>query len=143
MAIFVVVILLWNTFQHSKANRQELNFTQFMEDVEKGKVAEVTIRGQQLSGKFKGGAEYPDGEEFTAQLPNYPDLVKDLQKSDVVIKAEEPRDNPLIAVLFTWAPLLLIVVLWIFFMRQMQTGGNKALSFGKSKAKLLNTSGKK
>jgi cell division protease FtsH len=143
MAIFVVVILLWNTFQHSKANRQELNFTQFMEAVEKGKVAEVTIRGQQLSGKFKGGAEFPDGEEFTAQLPNYPDLVKDLQKSDVVIKAEEPRDNPLIAVLFTWAPLLLIVVLWIFFMRQMQTGGNKALSFGKSKAKLLNTSGKK
>ena len=59
------------------------------------------------------------------------------------IKAEEPRDNPLLAVLLTWAPVLLIVGLWIFFMRQMQTGGNKALSFGKSKAKLLNTSGKK
>jgi cell division protease FtsH len=143
MAIFVVVILLWNTFQRSKTNHRELNFTEFTEAVEKGKVAEVTIRGQQLSGKFKSGAEVPEGEEFTTQLPNYPDLVKDLQKSDVVIKAEEPRENPLIAVLFTWAPVLLIVALWIFFMRQMQTGGNKALSFGKSKAKLLNTSGKK
>ena len=59
------------------------------------------------------------------------------------ISAKKPRDNPLIAVLFTWAPVLLIVALWIFFMRQMQTGGNKALSFGKSKAKLLNTTGKK
>jgi len=143
MAIFVVVILLWNTFQRSKTNHQELSFTQLLEDVNAGKVKEVTIRGQQLTGKFKGGAEFPDNEEFTTQLPNYPDLVKDLQKSNVVIKAEEPRENPLIAVLFTWAPVLLIVALWIFFMRQMQTGGNKALSFGKSKAKLLNTSGKK
>jgi cell division protease FtsH len=141
MAIFVVVILLWNTFQRSKTNHQELSFTQLLEDVKAGKVKEVTIRGQQLTGKLK--TEFPDGEEFTTQLPNYPDLVKDLQKSDVIIKAEEPRENPLIAVLFTWAPVLLIVALWIFFMRQMQTGGNKALSFGKSKAKLLNTSGKK
>jgi cell division protease FtsH len=144
MAIFVVVILLWQTFQGGKANRQELSFSQFLEVVQKGKVAEVTIRGQQLTGKFRGGAEYNDGEEFTTQLPpEYPELVKDLRAANVEIKAEEPRENPLIAILFTWAPILLIVVLWILFMRQMQTGGNKALSFGKSKAKLLNTSGKK
>jgi cell division protease FtsH len=144
MAIFVVVILLWQTFQGGKANRQELSFTQFLEVVQKGKVAEVTIRGPQLTGKFRGGAEYNEGEEFTTQLPpEYPDLVKDLRASNVEIKAEEPRENPLIAILFTWAPILLIVVLWVLFMRQMQTGGNKALSFGKSKAKLLNTSGKK
>jgi cell division protease FtsH len=143
MAIFVVVILLWNTFQNGRTDQEELNFSEFMQKVEEGKVAEVTVRGQQLTGAFRGGAEYPDGQQFRVQLPEYPDLVKDLQRADVVIKAEEPRDNPLLAVLFTWAPVLLIVVLWIFFMRQMQTGGNKALSFGKSKAKLLNTSGKK
>ncbi len=144
MAIFVVVILLWQTFQGGKASRQELSFTQFLEVVEKGKVAEVTITGQKVTGKFKGGAEYDEGEEFTTQLPpEYPELVQDLKRAKVAINAEEPRENPLIAVLFTWAPILLIVVLWIFFMRQMQTGGNKALSFGKSKAKLLNTSGKK
>jgi cell division protease FtsH len=144
MAIFVVVLLLWQTFQGGKANRHELSFTQFLEVVQKGRVSEVTIRGQQLTGKFRGGAEYNEGEEFTTQLPpEYPDLVKDLRAANVEIKAEEPRENPLLAILFTWAPILLIVVLWVLFMRQMQTGGNKALSFGKSKAKLLNTSGKK
>jgi cell division protease FtsH len=70
-------------------------------------------------------------------------MVRQLRQSGVRISVEEPHENPFIAVLLTWAPVLLIVGLWIFFMRQMQTGGNKALSFGKSKAKLLNTSGKK
>jgi len=144
MAIFVVVILLWQTFQGGKHKTDELSFSQFRDRVQKGQVAEVTIRGQQLTGKYRGGAELNQGQEFSTQLPpEYPDLVKDLSAANVDIKAEEPRENPLIAILFTWAPILLIVVLWILFMRQMQTGGNKALSFGKSKAKLLNTSGKK
>ncbi|NHZ73600.1 MAG: ATP-dependent zinc metalloprotease FtsH, partial [Nitrospirae bacterium] len=75
--------------------------------------------------------------------PEYPDLVTELRDAGVIIKAEEPRENPLLQFLFGWAPFLLIIGLWIFFMRQMQSGGNKALSFGKSKAKLLSTSGKK
>ncbi|HSN88434.1 MAG TPA: ATP-dependent zinc metalloprotease FtsH [Thermoanaerobaculia bacterium] len=142
MAIFVVVILLWNSFQGGKSAQQELTFTQFMEKVDQRKVSEVTIRGQQLTGKFKDAGEA--GQEFKTQVPlQYDELVKELRAANVDIKAEEPRENPLIAVLFTWAPVLLIVGLWIFFMRQMQTGGNKALSFGKSKAKLLNASGKK
>jgi cell division protease FtsH len=148
MAIFGVVILLWNTFQGGKAAQKELTFSEFTTAVKAGEVSEVTIRGKQLSGKFSdrsgaGDSRYQGGQEFKTQLPDYPDLVKDLQASNVKIKAEEPRDNPLVAVLLTWAPVLLIVGLWIFFMRQMQTGGNRALSFGKSKAKLLNTSGKK
>ncbi|HEX4964968.1 MAG TPA: ATP-dependent zinc metalloprotease FtsH [Thermoanaerobaculia bacterium] len=148
MAIFGVVILLWNTFQSGKAAQKDLNFSEFTAAVKNGEVTEVTIRGKQLSGKFSGRSttgesRYPAGQEFKTQLPDYPDLVKDLQTANVQIKAEEPRENPLLAVLLTWAPVLLIVGLWIFFMRQMQTGGNRALSFGKSKAKLLNTSGKK
>jgi cell division protease FtsH len=143
MAIFVVVILLWNTFQRSKTSQEDISFTQFMENVRQGKVAAVTIIGdQEVTGKYKG-TELPQGKEFKVKLPPYPDLVKDLQAANVDIEAEQPRENPLLAILFTWAPVLLIVALWIFFMRQMQTGGNKALSFGKSKAKLLNTSGKK
>jgi cell division protease FtsH len=70
-------------------------------------------------------------------------LVPKLRAAHVDITVEEPKDNPLLTVLFTWAPVLVIVALWVFFMRQMQSGGNKALSFGKSKAKLLNASGKK
>jgi cell division protease FtsH len=142
MAIFGVVILLWNTFQGGKAVQKELTYTDFLANVEQGKVAEVTIRDRQLTGKYKG--ESLAGQEFkTTLLSDDPQLVPELRKANVKIRAEEARENPLLAVLLTWAPVLLIVGLWIFFMRQMQTGGNKALSFGKSKAKLLNASGKK
>src|SRR6201994_971399 len=142
MAIFGVVILLWNTFQGGKTAQKDLSYSQFVAAVQQGKVAEVTIRGKQLTGKYK--ADVLGGQEFkTTLLDNDPDLVKQLRQFNVQIIAEEPHENPLLAVLLTWAPVLLIVGLWIFFMRQMQTGGNKALSFGKSKAKLLNTSGKK
>ena len=148
MAIFGVVILLWNTFQGGKAAQKELTFSELTSAVKSGEISEVTIRGKQLSGKFSGKSatgesRYSAGQEFKTQLPDYPDLVKDLQGSNVQIKAEEPRDNPLLGALLNFAPVLLIVGLWIFFMRQMQSGGNRALSFGKSKAKLLNASGKK
>ena len=142
MAIFGVVILLWNTFQGGKAAQQQLDYSELVSKVQTGKVAEVTIRGEQLTGKYKG--DTLAGQEFkTTILPDDPQLLQELRNAKVRIKVEEPRENPLLAVLLTWAPVLLIVGLWIFFMRQMQTGGNKALSFGKSKAKLLNTSGKK
>jgi cell division protease FtsH len=142
MAIFGVVILLWNTFQGGKAPQKPVDNSEFMTAVQQGKVAEVKISGKQLTGKYK--SDYLGGQEFkTTLLDDDPDLIKQLRESKVRISAEEPHENPFIAVLLTWAPVLLIVGLWIFFMRQMQTGGNKALSFGKSKAKLLNTSGKK
>jgi cell division protease FtsH len=143
LAIFVVVILLWNTVQAGRVTRVSLTFTEFLEQVEKGQIAEVTIRGQELIGSFTEGGQYPEGDHFYTYLPEYPNLVEELRDSGVVIKAEEPKENPLLQFLFGWAPFLLIIGLWIFFMRQMQSGGNKALSFGKSKAKLLNTTNKK
>jgi cell division protease FtsH len=146
MAIFVVVILLWNTFQNGKAAAKELDYSALMQAVQKNRVAEVTIRDdQEVSGKYKGGGEYAEGTEFTSQLPFKSDstFIQKLESAGVVVRGEKTKENPLLTVLFTWAPVLLIVALWIFFMRQMQTGGNKALSFGKSKAKLLNTTGKK
>src|ERR1700687_1046751 len=145
MAIFVVVILLWNTFQTNKSARKEMKFSEFDQAVERGRVAEVTLHGQQVTGKFKAGGEYAEGDEFHTQVPtDYSSvLIPKLRAAHVDITVEEPKDNPLLTVLFTWAPVLVIVALWVFFMRQMQSGGNKALSFGKSKAKLLNASGKK
>jgi cell division protease FtsH len=145
MVIFVVVILLWNTIQAGNVGRHELNFTEFSEEVEAGRISEVMISGQKVSGKFRSGGKYPEGETFMTYMPpEYGDeLVRELRSSKVEITAEEPRENPLIQFLIFWAPILLIIGLWIFFMRQMQTGGNKALSFGKSKAKLVNQVGKK
>ena len=142
MVIFVLVILLWNQFQAGRSPQRELTFTELMAEVEAGHVAEVTIRGQELKGTFKEGAQYEDGGQFSANLPDYPELISELRENGVTIRAEEPRESPLLAIL-TWAPMLLILGLWIFFMRQMQSGGNKALSFGKSKAKLMNAGGKK
>jgi cell division protease FtsH len=143
MVIFVLVIVLWNAFKAGQGGKHELTFTELMEQVENGRVSEVTIRGEQLTGRFKAGGRYAKGEEFATQLPAYPDLVKELRTSGVEIKAEEARDSPLLTVLLTWAPFLVIIGLWVVFMRQMQSGGNRALSFGKSRAKLLNTSTRK
>ncbi|MEO8503559.1 MAG: ATP-dependent zinc metalloprotease FtsH [Acidobacteriota bacterium] len=141
--IFVVVILLWNTFQAGKTARHEINFSEFLDNVEQNHIKDVTIRGPQITGTYRRGGAHAEGDEFITQAPPYPDLPKELRAAKVEIKAEEPKESPLVTLLFSWAPLLLIVGLWIFFMRQMQSGGNKALSFGKSKAKLLNASGKK
>jgi cell division protease FtsH len=146
MAIFVVVILLWNTFQAGKTVHKDLDFSAFRSALARGLVTEVTIKdNSRISGKLKSGAEFAEGTEFTTSLPFKSDtaFVKELEGSHVVIKAEETKENPVISILLGWAPLILIVAFWIFFMRQMQSGGNKAMSFGKSKAKLLNTAGKK
>lgn len=145
IAILMVVIVLWTTFQSGRIQSSKLTFTDFLEHVERGRVADVEIRGQDLSGKFKEGTErFPDGGSFTTYLPpEYPELISQLRDADVQIRADEPRSNPLLQFLFTWAPFLLIIGLWVFFMRQMQSGGNKALSFGKSRAKLLTNTGKK
>jgi cell division protease FtsH len=143
IAILVVVILLWNTVQAGRTQKANLTFSEFMEQVENGNVAEVEIRGQDLSGTFRGSDRYREGDAFTTYAPDYPGLVDELRAASVEIKAAEPKTNPLLQFLFGWAPFLLLFGLWIFFMRQMQTGGNKALSFGKSRAKLLSASGKK
>jgi cell division protease FtsH len=143
VVIFVVGILLISTFQAGRPRTHELSFTEFLEELGKSRIKEVTIRGPQLTGTFKAGGKYAENEAFKTQVPDYPDLVKELRAAEVAIKAETPRENPFFTILVTWAPVLVIVGLWIFFMRQMQSGGNRALSFGKSKAKLLSATGKK
>jgi cell division protease FtsH len=144
LLIIGVVVLLWQAIDSGSGNREELFFSEFMNRVEEGQIAEVTIRENELTGKYKGNTGQPeDREDFYVQLPEYPDLPKELNDAGVFIKAEKKKDSPLLAIFLTWGPVLLIVALWIFFMRQMQSGGNKAMSFGKSRAKLLTTSGKK
>jgi len=145
MVIFIVVILLWNTFQAGRSERHDLNFNEFTAQLERGHVKTVTLRDKSVTGEFKEGGRYADGETFHVELPFEPDpaFVKELLDKEVEVKAEPPKDNPLFAILVGWAPVLLLIGLWIFFMRQMQSGGNKALSFGKSKAKLLSSSTRK
>jgi cell division protease FtsH len=148
MVIFVIALLIWNVFKTGQETPEELTFSQFMERVQAGKIDQVIVRGSEIRGTFKtgdgkprpaGGREY----DFKTFAPNYPDLVKELRASSVSIKAEEAREGTLLTALMSWAPVLLLIGFWLFLMRQMQAGGNKALSFGKSKARLLTSSQKK
>src|SRR5690625_3053577 len=103
-----------------------------MENVENGQVQEVTIQGNNISGRLG------DGRSFQTYAPDDPSLVERLREAGTLIKAEPQESvNPLLSILISWFPMLLLIGVWIFFMRQMQSGGGKAMGFGKSKAKLL------
>ncbi len=148
MAIFLVVILLFQALQGGMSSGdEEMSLTEFTQAVENGRVAKVTTEGATVHGTLRGDAADGRPAEFTVQLPHAqyadPQFVAKLEDNGVEVASEEVEDNALLGILSFWAPMLLIIGLWIFFMRQMQGGGNKALSFGKSKAKLLNTTGKK
>ena len=142
MVILVVILLLFRVVDVGRTNTATVSFTEFMEMVKKGDVEKVTIRGQEIRGFKKGAVE---GREpgVRAYAPAYNDLTADLMKANVKITAEEPREGSFLVILLQWAPILFLIGLWIFIMRQMQTGGNRAMQFGKSRAKMLTPNQKK
>ena len=142
VVIIVLVFLLWSLFQTTKNTSELVQYSEFMTRVKAGQVAQVKIRGNEITGEMTGNAKAK--KEFHLIGPNNNNTMVDtLDSKGVKVEFEEQRDNSLITGLVTWAPVLFLVGLWIFFMRQMQAGGNKALSFGKSKAKLLSGNAKK
>jgi len=142
MVILVVILLLFKVVDYGKGTTASIPFSDFMEKVSKGEIASVTIRGPEIRATTKGT---PEGREPNVRTyaPAYNDLVSDLRKANVKITAEEPREGSLLVILLQWAPILFLIGLWIFIMRQMQSGGNRAMSFGKSRAKLLTPNQKK
>ena len=136
IVIGLLLVALFNLFQNSSSNKTLVNisFSDFMAAANSGNVSEVTIRGNNIDGYFD------DGRSFTTYSPNYPDLVNNLNSQGVKINAEPANKSmhPILSILLSWFPMLLLIGVWIFFMRQMQGGGGKAMGFGKSKAKLLN-----
>ncbi|HEU5163102.1 MAG TPA: ATP-dependent zinc metalloprotease FtsH [Thermoanaerobaculia bacterium] len=141
VVIIVLVFVLWSLFKTAQSTTEEMKFSKFLDELAADNLVKVTLRGNEVKGTRKSAS----GEkEFITRAPaNYDGLVPALQEKDIEFDVEEPRDNSLLTALITWAPVLFLFGLWIFFMRQMQAGGNKALSFGKSKAKLLSGSAKK
>jgi len=132
LVISLMMILLFNLFNQSRLQDSEITYTEFIAQVEKGNVAGVVVQGQDISGT------QVDGTRFKTFAPQDPDLIKILRSRGVAIKAKPPAESPwYMNLLVSWFPMLLLVGVWIFFMRQMQAGGGKALSFGKSKARLL------
>jgi len=131
MVIGLIVILLFNLFQANQSPRGEIIFSDFLKKVDTGEVREVTLRGNSVSGRLS------DGSAFRTFTADYPDLVKSLRDRGVKIEVKPPDNNPWYAILLQWVPMLLFIGVWIFFMRQMQGGGAKALSFGKARARLI------
>lgn len=127
-----MMILLFNLFNQPKVSDNELTYSEFMASVEKGEVVGVVMRGPEIHGTTVNGTR------FYTFVPNDADLISTLRKRDVSIKVKPLEDSPWYMTLFvSWFPMLLLIGVWIFFMRQMQAGGGKALSFGKSRARLM------
>ncbi len=138
LVIGVIMVLLFNLFQGPTKPSSEMAFSEFLAHVDDGDVSEVVIQERDIAGRLK------DGTPFHTYAADYPQLVEELKKEGVAITARPPKQTPLyLQVLLSWAPFILLFGVWIFFMRQMQGGGNRALSFGKSRAKLQNDQSQK
>jgi cell division protease FtsH len=151
LVVIAAVVIGYKIFDTASAQRQQLDQSEFYAAVEEGEVREVTITGDavgyEIRGKFTSARTIgPNGREmkvFTTYVIQDDSLMQTLREKGVLVKAEKPRDSSFLALLLTWSPMLLFLGVWIFFMRQMQSGGNRALSFGKSRAKLTSAQGRK
>ncbi|MFK3667797.1 ATP-dependent zinc metalloprotease FtsH [Ochrobactrum teleogrylli] len=134
--IALLLIALFNLFQSpgQRTNSREVSYSQFIDDVSNGRVKSVTITGERITGTFAD-----NGSTFQTYSPGDTGLVARLESKDVAITARPESDgsSSLIGILLSWLPMILILGVWIFFMRQMQGGSRGAMGFGKSKAKLL------
>jgi cell division protease FtsH len=139
LMVVLTGIFIWQALSIQRPKEKEIIFSQFVDAVDAGKVASVTIQGNEISGTFQ------DGTVFKTFAPNDPDLVKTLRDKGVQIAAKPAKDSGFWqSLLFNGLFILLLIGVWIFFMRQMQVGGGKAMSFGKSRARVfLKDQGKK
>ena len=132
LVLTLVLFGIFSIFNKQYRREPEIVFSEFLGSVERGDVREVVIQGQHIQGKYK------NGEQFRTFAPDDPELVKSLRAKGVKIAAKPEDESPwYLVLLISWLPMLLLVGVWIFFMRQVQVGGGKAMSFGKSRAKLL------
>ncbi len=135
--IVFLTIGLYNMFKNPQANiskKNQINFSEFLTEVDNGRVVKVEIKGNNINGVLS------DGNNFSTYSPNDPNLIEKLSSKGVAISAA-PLDEKmpsLFGVLLSWFPMLLLIAVWIFFMRQMQGGKGGAMGFGRSKAKMMN-----
>ena len=141
LAMWAIIVLitvgLYNMFKNPKGSFNQKNniiFSEFLSEVENGRVVQVEIQGNNVNGVFS------NGQKFSTYVPNDPNLIEKLSERGVSISASplEEKMPSLFGVLLSWFPMLLLIAVWIFFMRQMQGGKGGAMGFGRSKAKLMN-----
>jgi hypothetical protein len=126
------MVVLFNLFNQPPTPQLKLNYTEFLGKVKQGDVLSVQISGSKITGVMLGD------KRFSSYAPDDPGLVDILVKNNVQVEARPVDDAPwYMTILVSWFPMLLLIGVWIFFMRQMQGGGGKAMSFGRSKAKMM------
>jgi len=132
IVVILIMILMFNLFNQPRASYEKINYSDFKTALNRGEITSVTIKGKKINGKFS------DGRAFKTFAPDDPDLVKQLLNKGVKIKAEPSEETSLWqSILISWLPMIILIGLWVFFMRQVQVGGGKAMAFGKSKARML------
>ncbi|MGC9457388.1 MAG: ATP-dependent zinc metalloprotease FtsH [Halothiobacillaceae bacterium] len=135
LVIAIVLMTVFNSFNSGTTTAQPLSYSKFLEDVKSGQISQVTIEGNNIRGRTTAGSEF---QTYSPETDNRA-LIGDLLNSGVEIQGKPPeRPSLLMTIFIQWFPFLLLIAIWIFFMRQMQGGGGRgAMSFGKSKARLL------
>jgi cell division protease FtsH len=132
LVISLLMVMLFNFFNRPGGGAEQLSYSDFLGLVEKNQISSVVVQGQDIHGTT------PEGTRFRTYAPEDPQLIKTLREKDIKITAKPADDSPwYMSMLVSWFPMLLLIGVWIFFMRQMQMGGGKAMSFGKSRARLM------
>jgi len=136
--ISLVFVLLWHLINQPKSTQESIIYSDFINYAEKGQVVEVTIQGESITGKLN------NGKNFKTYAPKDAGIIQVLKEKGVRIASKPAEESPwYMNVLISWVPMLLLIGVWIFFMRQMQAGGGKAMAFGKSRARLVTDKSKK
>ena len=136
LVIFVAIIALYQLVHTPRTGVEEIPYSEFLANLESGDIKDIEFKGEEISGLYLGST---DGAEksFKTTGPANDELIKTLEEKGVTFKFGSSKEGSLTSMLLNWAPLLLLVVIMVFFMRQLQAGGTKAMSFGKNKARML------
>ena len=137
LTVLLVFLLVWQLYNQPKAGTKDIIYSDMITFLDKSEISEVTIQGDSINGKFTNGTG------FKTFAPKDDKLVAQFREKGVKITAKPTEDSPWLTVLISWVPMILLIGVWIFFMRQMQSGGGKAMAFGKSRARLMTDKSKK
>jgi cell division protease FtsH len=137
LTVLLVSLLVWQLFNQPKTGTKDINYSEMIAFLDKGEIKEVTMQGENIIGKLT------NGNAFKTYAPKDDKLVTQFREKGVNITAKPTEDSWYMTILVSWLPMILLVGVWIFFMRQMQSGGGKAMAFGKSKARLITDKSKK
>ncbi|MEN6423233.1 MAG: ATP-dependent zinc metalloprotease FtsH [Smithella sp.] len=137
LTVLLVFLLVWQLYNQPKAGTKEIIYSEMVASLDKGEIKEVTIQGDNITGKLTNGTN------FKTYAPKDDKLVAQFREKGVKITAKPVEESAWLTILISWAPMILLIGIWIFFMRQMQAGGGKAMAFGKSKARLITDKSKR